>query len=119
MHYAVIQRDITDCVNGKEALRESEERFRAVTEMVGEWLWEQDAEGRYTWTSATVTKVLGLEPGQILGKHYLDFLIPKACESLPGTVAVNRDNKNSFRNVVNRYMHREGYEVYLRLACSR
>jgi sigma-B regulation protein RsbU (phosphoserine phosphatase) len=112
VHYAVIQRDITDCVNGKEALRESEERFRAVTEMVGEWLWEQDAEGRYTWTSATVTKVLGLQPGQILGKHYLDFLIPKACESLPGTVAVNRDNKNSFRNVVNRYMHREGYEVY-------
>ncbi len=35
------------------ALRESEQRLRAYAEMASDWFWEQDADLRFSWTSAT------------------------------------------------------------------
>lgn len=111
-HYVIVQRDITDCVNDKEALRQSEERFRAVTEMVGEWLWEQNADGYYTWSSTAVSKILGLQPDEILGKNYLGLMRPEERESWKYSLSASLRNAKPFHKVINRYIHADGYEVY-------
>ena len=41
-------RDVTARESAMAALRESEERFRALTLLVSEWYWESDAAGRFT-----------------------------------------------------------------------
>lgn len=41
-------RDVTAHETAARALRESEERFRALTLLVSEWYWETDANGRFT-----------------------------------------------------------------------
>jgi PAS domain S-box-containing protein len=41
-------------------LRESEARFRRLTELASDWYWEQDAAGTFTRTSGPVLEVLGL-----------------------------------------------------------
>ena len=57
-------------------LRESEARYRALTELSTDWYWEQDGEGRFTQVSGPVKQMLGLPtdglpevdpPGQTAG----------------------------------------------------
>jgi diguanylate cyclase (GGDEF)-like protein/PAS domain S-box-containing protein len=43
-----VARDITDHRRAEEALRESEKRFRSLTDLSSDWFWEQDAEFRFT-----------------------------------------------------------------------
>jgi PAS domain S-box-containing protein len=42
-------------------LRESEARYRALTELSTDWYWEQDSEGHFTKVSGPVLEMLGLE----------------------------------------------------------
>jgi PAS domain S-box-containing protein len=45
---AAISRDIRERIAAEAALRESNERFRALTQLSSDWYWEQDAEFRFT-----------------------------------------------------------------------
>jgi PAS domain S-box-containing protein len=41
-------------------LRDSEERYRSLTELASDWYWEQDADGNFTKVSGPVLEMLGL-----------------------------------------------------------
>jgi len=41
-------------------LRESEARYRSLTELASDWYWEQDETGRFTKTSGPVLEMLGI-----------------------------------------------------------
>jgi PAS domain S-box-containing protein len=45
-----ISRDIRKRLEAEQALRDSEERFRSLTELSADWYWEQDAELRFVST---------------------------------------------------------------------
>ncbi len=95
-----------------EALRESEARFSQIAEMVGEWLWEQDAEGRYLYCSNAVRSILGYPPEEIVGRSFIDLLTDEDrkhwSEDLPPPERIARP----FHRLVNRYRHRDGREIY-------
>ena len=42
-------------------LRESEARFRSLTELASDWYWEQDQQGHFTKVSGPVLEMLGLQ----------------------------------------------------------
>ncbi len=46
--YRGVAKDVTQNVEAMIALRESEERFRSLTELSSDWYWEQDAQFRFT-----------------------------------------------------------------------
>lgn len=112
-HYLAIQQDITEQKRDKEALAESEERFRQVAEMAGEWLWEQDPQGRYIYSSGAVRDILGFAPDEILGKSYLDLLTANNqthwMTALPNPSTVSCQ---PFHRLVNQYRHKDGRDVY-------
>ncbi len=107
VHYLAIQEDITDQKRDKEALALSEERFRKVAEMIGEWLWEQDREGRYIYCSDAVRDILGIEPEELLGKTYFELFAQKAGEN-----AFAKAPSQPFNRIVNCYLRRDGRLVY-------
>lgn len=110
--YLAMQQDITQQKRDREALQESEERFRIVAEMVGEWLWEQDAAGRYTYSSAAVEAILGYIPEEIVGKHYLDLMTEENRQHWLETLPPAENLAAPFNRLTNHYRHRDGHEVY-------
>lgn len=111
-HYLAIQQDVTAQKHDREALVESEARFRQVAELTGEWLWEQDPQGRYTYSSGAVLQILGYTPQEILGRNYLDLQVKiEASQSLGASRASSSKNKAFFR-LVNQYLHKEGGIVF-------
>ncbi len=111
--YLAIQQDITEQKRDKEALAESEERFRQVAEMAGEWLWEQDPQGRYIYSSGAVQNILGFAPEEILGKSYLDLMTENDRGNwMTASADISAVSRHPFHRLVNRYRHRDGREIY-------
>src|SRR5438477_5154162 len=52
----------------EEVLRESEERFRNLTELSSDWYWEQDENFRFTMVSDNLHRRLGTLTQSVLGK---------------------------------------------------
>ncbi|CAA7627830.1 hypothetical protein MCP1_710001 [Candidatus Terasakiella magnetica] len=46
----------------------SEERFRSLVEGTTDWVWETDAEHRFTWFSGTFETIIGIPSSRLLGK---------------------------------------------------
>jgi len=49
-------------------LRESEARFRRLTELASDWYWEQDENGRFTRVSGPVLEMLGISVDALVGE---------------------------------------------------
>jgi PAS domain S-box-containing protein len=47
-------------------LRESEARYRSLTELASDWYWEQDEKGQFTKVSGPVLEMLGIQVGTFL-----------------------------------------------------
>lgn len=93
--------------NAVAALRESEERFRQMAEMTGEWLWEQDPKGFYIYSSAAVKQILGFSPDKVIGRHYTEFLTTEDKTSQQSYAT----NQEPFYALINHYQHKNGHEV--------
>ena len=74
-----LRRDITQLKKLEAELRESEARFRALTEMSADWYWEQDSEFRFTRFEGRMVSWFDRSPDTI-GKRRWEV----ATESPPG-----------------------------------
>jgi sigma-B regulation protein RsbU (phosphoserine phosphatase) len=104
--------DITESKLAEEALRESEARFRQIVDMTCEWIWEQDAEGRYIYSSAAVRNILGFDAEEIIGKHYYELFCPEDREHVAALGREATPGRETFHHIINRYRHKSGREVF-------
>ncbi|HWH47111.1 MAG TPA: PAS domain S-box protein, partial [Burkholderiales bacterium] len=65
--YMAMAEDVTAMTRAQRTIRESEERFRALTEMSSDWYWEQDAELRFSFLSSTVGDATGVPADNRIG----------------------------------------------------
>jgi PAS domain S-box-containing protein len=102
-HFLAIEEDITQRKQVESALKESEQRFRQMAEMTGEWLWEQNPEGYYIYSSAAVKNIIGLSPDEVIGKHYTELLIHKDKQVIT--------TQKPFYALINHYRHINGQHI--------
>lgn len=95
------------------ALRESEERYRALVETVSDWVWEVDENVVYTFVSPRVRDLLGYEPGEILGKTPFDLMPPDEALRVKGIFGPYAARREPFPGIENTNIHRDGHPVVL------
>lgn len=63
-----VEMDITDRKNYEKALRDSEQRFKDITEVASDWVWEMDQDLCFTYFSDRLYEALGVRNKNALGK---------------------------------------------------
>jgi len=66
--YVGWSKDITQQARAETLLKESEERFRDFAESAGDWVWEIDADLRYTHISKRAEEVTGEDHSGLIGE---------------------------------------------------
>jgi len=106
-----LERDITERKQMEEALRESEGRFRQVADTSREWIWEVDPHGHYTYSSPAVKDILGYEPDEVVGKHWLHHIVPEEKELRRTRAKELAARKEVFFRSTVRKTHKDGRTV--------
>jgi sigma-B regulation protein RsbU (phosphoserine phosphatase) len=104
--------DTTHQVRDQEALAESEQRFSEVAQLVGEWLWEQDEAGFFTYSSEAALDILGYEPSELIGKHYQELMTDADRKLWSKTLPPASRVQRPFHRLVNHYRHHDGHEIF-------
>lgn len=94
---AAIARDIRDRRASELSLRTSEQRFRDVSEAVGEYLWEINLEGHYTYVSERSLSVLGYRHEDLLGRNAFDLVYEDDFNWLRESFASNVEHQQPFQ----------------------
>jgi len=83
-------RELEETVAERTAeLRESEARYRSLTELASDWYWEQDADGQFTKVSGPVLEMLGMQVQSLDGK-----VAP------PGSAGWDEAEQSALRNTI-------------------
>jgi PAS domain S-box-containing protein len=83
----VLLRDMTDKKRADEALRQSEQRFRALVENASDLIVIIDADGTIRFVSPSVERVMGYREEDILGINILSIVQPDDIETAVDSLA--------------------------------
>jgi PAS domain S-box-containing protein len=109
-----LNRETAERKKAEAALRKSEERFKAVAESAGGWIWEVNTKGLYTYSNPVVEKVLGYKSEEIVGKKYFyDFFAQDVKEELKKAAFEAFARGESFKGFVNPNVRKDGSIVFL------
>ncbi|MDH4162272.1 MAG: PAS domain S-box protein, partial [Nitrospirota bacterium] len=69
-----IARNISDRKRAEEALRHSESRYRSIADASMDVIYRLDPEGRVTYASPAIMRVLGYKVDEIMGRRFLEII---------------------------------------------
>ena len=71
-----VSRDISERKRAEDALRKSEEYFRAITENASDVIFIVDGRGIITYASPSIKRIVGYSPDELIGKSGFDLILP-------------------------------------------
>ena len=100
--------DITKGRRAEQALRQAEEKFRALVETTSDWIWEMDSQGRYSYASPRVEALLGYRPQEMLGKTPFDFMPPQEARRVGKAFEKFAEQRVPIPALENTSIHKDG-----------
>ena len=84
----------------EQALKISEERFRGIVETTEERVWECDLQFRMTYNNPALTRILGYQPADMLGKSSFEILDEKESERQKQAMDLRTAERSGWRGAV-------------------
>jgi PAS domain S-box-containing protein len=104
--------EMEEQINGQiSKLTKSEKRFRQVA--MTNWVWETDADGRYTYCSENVIDTLGYSSQEMLGKTPFDFMRDEEAVRVKGLFTEAVADKKQIIDLENWNIAKDGSEICL------
>jgi len=104
--------DIDERKRAEAALAEREQRFRDVVDASGEYVWETDAEWRYTYLSERAELVLGYPRAELLGRKPRDFMPLGEPRAVDEWFANRGAEGKPFRDLLHRTINKSGGVIW-------
>ena len=108
-----ISRNITERKQAEKALRESEERLRDITLSMGDWVWEVDENGVYTYSSEKGLELFGPTRENVIGKTPFDFMPPDEAKRVAAIFSEIVANKAPINDLENWNIGKNGKKICL------
>ncbi len=116
----VIFRDLTERKKLVRSLEREQERFQSVAESSGDWIWEVDNQGRYTYSNPGIEMILGFTAEEIIGRECCGLLCEdeKDDKQLLFKTLANANERFCFikhckhKNGKNRILETHGVPIY-------
>jgi len=106
-------RDITERKNAEEALRSSQEYFRALTENAYEAIAVLNHDGSTRYESLSVAHMLGYEPEDLVGRNVFELVHPEDVDSAVEAFAKLLQSPGAVIGMEARYKHKDGSWRYI------
>jgi diguanylate cyclase (GGDEF)-like protein/PAS domain S-box-containing protein len=111
---ALRQADISKARDlAEEMLRRSESRLQDIIDTSADWIWECDADGRFTFSSPSVADILGYRHHELLGRPSSSYLGSADLEQLEAAFDEARSGRTPGGSLTLRWKHKAGKTRWL------
>lgn len=109
----LVVRDITERRKAENALRESEQRYREISDNAPSFVWETDNSMCYTYVSKGITKILQAKPEEIIGKKIFDLCHEAHKEEYIRTINEAYAMRRGFNEINKCYKVQNGAKLWM------
>jgi PAS domain S-box-containing protein len=120
-----LRMQIAECERIEEALQKSEARYRTLVETAREIIWTLDKNGKYTYVSPSVTRVLGFSPEEMMSLDPLDTVRPASRDLLMHFFSEEftsdgsrSEHRSTSRTLVVEYCCKDGSFVWMEITAT-
>ncbi len=103
--------DITGIKRLEGVLHENRQRYLDLLDSIYDWIWEVDEKGYYTFASKGVKSLLGYDPEEVVGKQFIDLLMPFEVERISSIFQDFVSSRKAIVSLENICRHKDGRAV--------
>ena len=104
----LIRENITAKKNNEAALRESQQKFMSLVENVQDILFSHTPDGHFTYLSPQVTKILGYDPQELIGRNFQDIVHPRDLSLIQRRFQKTFEISHVANEIEHRVLHKNG-----------
>ncbi len=111
-------RDITEHIRDKKALRESKERYQMILDNVGDYIYELDLAGNYTFVNNALVKRSGYTKEELIGKNFREYTFPQEKADLKAYHYQIYKTGETGKGMQHRVIRKDGSPIDIELVAS-